>query len=84
MAVQASRLHLATTAGTDIIDVTPKLSPSAEQARNGYAHLRAHCLVHRLLSRLRRQAAAWNVAAAFVCDFDNRPRTREIVVQLNF
>ena len=134
MVIETSRLHVSTTAETDIIDITPQLEPIAAQMRcgtllvfvpgstaalttieyesgavsdlraalerlaprdipyahdsrwgdgNGYAHVRAALLGPSLTIPIedgRPLLGMWQQVV--VCDFDNRPRTREIVVQL--
>jgi secondary thiamine-phosphate synthase enzyme len=135
MTIKNFRLHVPTTAGTDIIDITAKIAGIAAQARdgalllfvsgstaalttieyesgaiddlraalerlaprdipyahdrrwgdgNGYAHVRAALLGPSLTIPLEDGTlllGTWQQVV--VCDFDNWPRTREIVVQLH-
>ena len=134
MAIKTFRVHVPTTAGTDIIDITAEIAGIAAQARdgalllfvpgstaalttieyesgaiddlravlerlaprdipyahdrrwgdgNGYAHVRAALLGPSLTIPLedgRLLLGTWQQVV--VCDFDNRPRTREIFLQL--
>ena len=135
MAIKTFRVHVSTTAGTDIIDITPEIERIAAQAGdgavllfvpgstaalttieyesgavadlraalerlapsdisyahdrrwgdgNGYAHVRAALLGPSLTIPLadgKLLLGTWQQVV--VCDFDNRPRTREIIVQLH-
>jgi len=69
--------------------LAPRDMPYAHDSRwgdgNGYAHVRAALLGPSLSIPLedgRLLLGMWQQVV--VCDFDNRPRTREIVVQLHF
>ncbi len=133
MAIKTSRIRIATTAETDIIDITPHVEqiaaradcgalllfipgstaalttieyengavadlraalerlapraiPYAHDARwgdgNGYAHVRAALIGPSLTVPVANGMlllGTWQQIV--VCDFDNRPRTREIIVQ---
>jgi secondary thiamine-phosphate synthase enzyme len=135
MTIKTSRFHVSTTAGIDIIDITPELEPVAARAGNGfvllfisgstaalttieyesgavadlraaierlappdiayahdrrwgdgngYSHVRAALLGPSLtipIEEGRLLLGMWQQVV--VCDFDNRPRDREIVVQLH-
>jgi len=133
MPAKPFRLRVSTTAGTDIIDITPQVEPIAAEVGdgalllfvpgstaalttieyesgavddlraaierlaprglpcahdsrwgdgNGYAHVRAALLGPSLTIPLaggKLLLGTWQQIV--VCDFDNRPRTREIIVQ---
>jgi secondary thiamine-phosphate synthase enzyme len=135
MSLKNFKVHVSTTAGTDIINITPDIERIASQARdgavllfvpgstaalttieyesgavadlraalercaprdmsyahdrrwgdgNGYAHVRAALLGPSLAIPLadgKLLLGTWQQVV--VCDFDNRPRTRDSIVQLH-
>lgn len=138
MKIKTSTIHVKTTAGTDILDVSPAVmsflakNPAAEDGLlvlfipgstaalttieyengavddlraaiehiapsdiaydhdrrwgdgNGFAHVRAALLGPSLAIPLRNGTPLLGTWQQIVlCDFDNRPRTREIIVQLH-
>lgn len=138
MSIKTSTVHVKTTAGTDVLDVSPAVmsflaeNPAAGDGLlvlfipgstaalttieyecgavddlrsaieriaprdiaydhdrrwgdgNGYAHVRAALLGPSLSIPLRNGAPLLGTWQQIVlCDFDNRPRTREIIVQLH-
>lgn len=132
--METFRINVATTAGTDVIDITPEVVKIAARGTdgtlvlfvpgstaalttieyedgavhdlraaieriapqnipyehdsrwgdgNGYAHVRAALLGPSLVIPLANgQPMLGTWQQVVVCDFDNRPRTREIIVQL--
>ena len=99
MTIKTFRIRVSTTAGTDIIDITPEIERIAAQAGNGADPMRMtgvgatamdtpicvpRCWAHRLPSLLadgKLLLGTWQQVV--VCDFDNRPRTRDSIVQLH-